>query len=86
MFHQAVAAASKNMVLIATYDFIWQNGKFSPLMEYVRTAVGGKLVNDHEKILDAIAANDPHAAEQAMVAHIEGLIGDVDKYWNAEKL
>ena len=82
MFHQAVAAASKNMVLIATYDFIWQNGKFSPLMEYVRTSVGGKLVNDHGKILAAIADNDPHAAEQAMVAHIESLIGDVDKYWS----
>lgn len=80
-FHRAIAAASKNKVLAAAYDFIWQNGKFSPIMEYVRTAVGGKVAVDHGKILSAIAARHSAEAEQAMVAHIDSLISDVNKYW-----
>ena len=81
-FHRAIAAASKNKILAAAYDFIWQNGKFSPFIEYIRNYVGGKIVIDHGKILSAIVQRNPHEAEQAMIAHIESLIDDVDKYWN----
>lgn len=81
IFHRAIAAASKNKVLAAAYDFIWQNGKFSPIMEYVRTAVGGKVAVDHGRILSAIAAGHSTEAEQAMVAHIDSLINDVNQYW-----
>jgi len=82
VFHRAVAAASKNEVLAAAYDFIWQNGKLSPVMEYIRMYVNGKIVIDHSKILSAIEANSPQEAELLMVSHIESLIDDVQQYWN----
>jgi DNA-binding FadR family transcriptional regulator len=81
VFHQAVAHASKNDVLSAAYDFIWQNGKFSPVMEYIRISVGGKMAVDHSRILEAIIAKDAVLAEQLMVMHIDGLIDDANKYW-----
>lgn len=81
-FHRAIGRASKNSVLAAAYDFIWQNGKLSPVMEYVRTYVGGTISSDHRKILDAIVAKDSEGAEKAMVRHIESMIGDVNKYWS----
>lgn len=81
VFHQAVAQASKNDVLSAAYDFIWQNGKYSPVMEYIRISVGGKMAVDHSRILEAIIAKDAVLAEQLMVMHIDGLIDDANKYW-----
>lgn len=81
-FHRAIAKASQNSVLAAAYDFIWQNGKFSPVMEYVRTYVGGTISADHRKILEAIVSRDSENAERAMVRHIESMIGDVNKYWS----
>lgn len=81
-FHRAIGRASKNSVLAAAYDFIWQNGKFSPVMEYIRTYVGGTISSDHRKILEAIIARDSEGAEQAMVRHIESMIGDVNRYWS----
>ncbi len=81
-FHRAIAKASKNKVLAAAYDFISQYGKLSPVMEYIRKSVGGTVAVDHAKIVDAIAAGDSHGAEMAMVAHVESLIGDVEKYWS----
>lgn len=82
VFHQAVARASKNDVLAAAYDFIWQNGKFSPVMEYIRISVGGKMAVDHNRILEAIILRDAVSAEQLMVKHIDGLIDDANKYWS----
>ena len=83
LFHRSIAAASHNKVLAAAYDFIWQNGKYSGVMEHIRNYVGGGIVIDHGKILDAIINKQPHEAEQAMVLHIESLIDDVDQYWKA---
>ena len=82
LFHQALAKASKNKVLAAAYDFIWQNGRFSPVMEYIRTAVGGIMAVDHGKILNALLKRDPDEADKCMAAHIDSLIKDVQKYWD----
>lgn len=82
LFHQAVAKASGNKVLLAAYDFIWQNGKLSPVMEYIRTSVGGSLAVDHAKILEALFNHDPDEAEKRMVEHIDSLINDVRNYWH----
>jgi len=82
LFHQTLAKASKNKVLAAAYDFIWQNGRFSPVMEYIRSAVGGVIAVDHGKILDALLKHNPDEAEKCMTAHIDSLINDVQKYWD----
>ncbi|MFZ5647541.1 MAG: FCD domain-containing protein [Bacillota bacterium] len=84
-FHRLVALAGKNRVLAAALDLISHDGQLSPILEYIRTRVGGKLVVGHGKILKAIRDRDPDAAERAMVEHIESLIDDVSKYWSSVK-
>ena len=81
-FHQCVARASKNMVLATAYDFIWQNKKLSPVMEFIRLNVGGRVVVDHDRIVQALVARDPDDAEVSMMQHIDSLIDDVNKYWH----
>ena len=81
LFHQSIARASKNRVLAAAYDFIWQNGSFSPVMEYIRSSVGGVIAADHKKILDALMERNPDEADKCMAEHIDSLISDVHKYW-----
>ena len=82
-FHQAIAKASKNLVLAAAFDLIWQNGKFTPVMEYIRTYVGGVLTVDHKSILTAIEDHNAALAEDCMVHHIDSLISDVNRYWSS---
>ena len=86
LFHQAIARASKNKVLAAAYDFIWQNGKLSPVMEYIRTSVGGTISVDHGKILEALIVRDPDLAEKRMMEHIDSLIIDVNNYWSQAEI
>jgi len=81
LFHLSIAKASKNTVLAAAYDYIWQHGRFSPVMEYIRSSVGSVIAADHKKILDAIIEKDPEEAERCMAEHIDNLISDVNKYW-----
>ena len=82
LFHQAIGKASKNKVLSAAYDFIWQNGRFSPVMEFIRIAVGGTISVDHGKILNALLERNAEKAVKCMANHIDSLIRDVEKYWN----
>lgn len=84
-FHRLIAVSAKNRVLAAALDLIRQDGQLSPILEYIRNKVGGKLVVGHGKILKAIADRDPAGAEQAMIEHIESLIDDVQKYWSLTK-
>ena len=81
-FHRAIASASKNPILAAAYDVIWQNGKYSPVMEYIRNSVGGVLVVDHKSILTSIENRDSKEAERRMVHHIESMLDDVNRYWS----
>jgi len=81
-FHKLVSESAKNKVLAAALDLIRHDGQLSPILEYIRTEVGGRLVVGHGKILSAIRDRDPDGAEQAMVDHIESLIEDVQKYWS----
>jgi len=83
LFHQAIGKASKSKVLAAAYDFIWQNGRFSPVMGNIRITVGGIIAADHGKILNAIIKRDVNEADKCMTLHIDSLINDVQKYWNS---
>ena len=51
-------------------------------MEYIRLAVGGVIAVDHWNILDALIRRDPDEAEKCMTAHIDGLLNNVQKYWD----
>ena len=81
-FHRSIAVAAQNRVLVAAIDLIRQDGQLTPIMEYIRRRVGSTMVADHMQILARIAARDAQGAEEAMVAHIDGLITDVGKYWD----
>ncbi|MHB8917404.1 MAG: FadR/GntR family transcriptional regulator [Desulfocucumaceae bacterium] len=84
-FHRLISIAAKNRVLSAALDLIRQDGQLSPILEYIRTKVGSRLVVGHGQILRAISDRDPAGAEQAMINHIESLIDDVQKYWSRVK-
>ncbi len=81
-FHKTIAKIGSNKFLAAALDLIRQNGQLSPVFEYIREKVGSTVVADHKKILQALQKRDPAAAENAMAAHMENVIEDVNKYWN----
>jgi GntR family L-lactate dehydrogenase operon transcriptional regulator len=84
-FHKLISIAAKNKVLAAALDVIRHDGQLTPILEYIRTRVGGRLAVGHSKVLKAIRERDPAGAEQAMIEHIESLIDDVHKYWSLVK-
>lgn len=71
-FHQKVAAAAHNPVLAELYDY-FSDALRSTLSSVMRAPLPDavRLQNAaHVTIVDAIAARDPDAAEQAAVAHL----------------
>ncbi|MGB9867081.1 MAG: FCD domain-containing protein [Bacillota bacterium] len=80
-FHRLISEASRNRVLIAASRLVRQDGQMAPILEFIRRNIGSGVVQDHRKIFFAIEARDPDAAEGAMVAHIENVIKDVERYW-----
>ncbi|MGB9976236.1 FCD domain-containing protein [Thermovenabulum sp.] len=81
-FHKLIAQAARNRVLDAALDLIRQYGQLSPILEYIRLQVKGKMLSDHNKIYEAIEKRDEKAAEDAMIEHMENLMKDVEKYWD----
>ena len=81
-FHQALAEAAGNRVLRASLDLIRQDAQLAPILSYIRAQLHRQMFLEHKKIYDGVAANDPAAAEQAMITHIESIISDVKKYWD----
>ena len=70
-FHEAIARASHNAVYVRTLDalheILAQAREMTENIEWVRP----RALVDHERILAAIAAHDPAAAQQAMRDHME---------------
>lgn len=85
-FHKTIAVAGKNKVLAAALDLIRHDAQLSPILEYIRTQVGGELVVGHGEIVRAIKLRDPDQAERAMIEHIDSLIQDVKRYWSMAKI
>lgn len=73
-FHLAIVKASENTVLYSLMKIIVPDitGYFSKEHICDRTRAV-KLVNEHQKILDAIKKKDPEQALQALCAHYEAL-------------
>lgn len=80
-FHKLIARASRNPILESALNLIRQDGQLSPIMEYIRTKVGGTILHDHMRILRSIEEHYPDMAEKAMGDHMDSLIEDVNKYW-----
>jgi len=82
-FHKTIARIGGNKFLAAALDLIRQDGQLSPVFEYIREKVGSTVVTDHKKILEALRKRDVVEAENAMALHMENVIKDVKKYWDA---
>ncbi|MCF8011516.1 MAG: FCD domain-containing protein [Clostridiales bacterium] len=80
-FHKLVERAAKNKFLAASMNLIRQGKQISYILENIRKEVKGTLAVEHTAILKEIINRNPEGAEEAMIAHIESLVSDVDKYW-----
>lgn len=83
-FHAELAKIAGNKTLAAAIGLIRQDHQLSPVLEIIRRKVGSKFYIDHKRIVEAIEHHDPVAAKNAMHRHINGLMQDVEKYWQDE--
>lgn len=82
-FHRGIATASRNSALLALYGILSTMGQQSELFEFVRSRVNAPYRPAHRSILEAISSHDPDEAERNMIRHMDALIEDVTKYWDA---
>jgi GntR family L-lactate dehydrogenase operon transcriptional regulator len=47
----------------------------------MRKSVGATYRTAHRSILEALRKHDPDEAERCMLAHVDGLMENVRKYW-----
>jgi GntR family transcriptional repressor for pyruvate dehydrogenase complex len=74
-FHRIVAEAAGNDLLLAFTGWTLDVLQPSLIAEISGTVRTEDIVAQHAAILDAIRAHDPAAAERAMRAHLEHLLG-----------
>ncbi len=84
MFHEAIAQAGKNSVLLATLKLVRQDVHIQHAFACIRRQEGSSLGGDHMPIYEAIAGRDPEAAEKAMLKHIDNIVRDVEHYAREE--
>jgi GntR family transcriptional repressor for pyruvate dehydrogenase complex len=82
-FHQTLAEASKNKVIVAALDVIYQHPDVMTSLEYIRAHAGSKMAEDHNPIIRSVAQGDAEAARSAMIQHINNVIEDVKAYLRA---
>jgi GntR family L-lactate dehydrogenase operon transcriptional regulator len=80
-FHDTIAEASGNSILAALVIMLRSQVWLNQVIAAIRTKVGGRLVVDHEQIINAIKMHKPDLARKAMEQHLDKLISDVDTYW-----
>ncbi len=80
LFHEAIARAGKNNVLLTTLKLVRQDVHIQQVFALIRQREGRILGGDHMPIYEAIARRNPEAAERAMLVHINNIIEDVEHY------
>jgi GntR family transcriptional repressor for pyruvate dehydrogenase complex len=80
-FHDTIAEGCGNSILSALVIMLRSQVWLNQVIAAIRTKVGGRLVVDHEAILNAIKTRKPELARKAMEQHLDKLISDVDRYW-----
>ncbi|MBE3520003.1 MAG: FCD domain-containing protein [Firmicutes bacterium] len=81
-FHRALARASKNPVLAAALDVIYNDPDIGMALEYIRRKRGSRMVEDHKNLLSYVERGDPEGARKAMTTHIDNVVRDVETYWD----
>ena len=77
LFHQAVTAAAHSAVMAQLMTFIAEMILETRMESLGQPGRPEQSLASHRKIADAIRAQDPEAAAEAMLSHIE-LVSDVD--------
>lgn len=82
-FHHALADASGNPVLAAAIRLVRSTEPRFPVFVMVRQSLGHKILEDHRRVYEAIAARDAAGARRRMRAHLNHVIEDVHAYWRS---
>ncbi len=90
LFHQRIAEATHNSVMVSVIDELWNMRELEPmwqkLQEHVdQAAVERPSLGDHRKIIEALAARSPEAARQAMRDHLERVKRDLLRLTTTEE-
>ncbi|MCL5046615.1 MAG: FCD domain-containing protein [Actinobacteria bacterium] len=85
-FHDLVAQASGNSVMKDVLILIRRESQLSRLVATIRQEVGGKLLLEHGEVLTMIKRREPGLAAAAMSKHIQGLVADVETFWEHIRL
>jgi GntR family L-lactate dehydrogenase operon transcriptional regulator len=86
-FHQAVAVASQNKLVISLFDlFSVSHSSLGQISHKVDQSQSSYRVEEHEQILEAIAEHDPDAAEHFMSKHLTAIIEDFEAALRSEDL
>lgn len=77
-FHVLIAKATRNGAIVDVVEHLWDVRERSPLCRAIfqraRDEGVQPMVDEHERIVDALRAHDPSAALKAMRAHLERVI------------
>jgi len=77
-FHHAIAAITRNNALIEAVDRLWELRRTSAeaalLHEKARSNNIKPVVEEHSRIVEALATRDPVAAREAMRAHLNKVL------------
>jgi GntR family transcriptional repressor for pyruvate dehydrogenase complex len=88
-FHLCIAASTRNGVLQAVVEDLWDRGRGAMwrLMEqhFQTPELQAATVNDHRAILEALAAHDPREARNAMRAHLKRVDHEFASGWEQVK-
>ncbi|MDN5301027.1 MAG: hypothetical protein PWQ60_541 [Thermoanaerobacteraceae bacterium] len=79
-FHRLIAVASKNKVLLRTIMLLREQNDLTRHFATVRKAIGGKLYDDHVRILEMIKAKDSRGAYRAIESHLNKMIKEFQNY------
>ena len=89
-FHVAIAEATQNAAIVYTVQTLWDarsgSTQAARTLQRVRDAGVRPRINEHQAVLDAIAAKNPEAARQAMRTHLIRVMDDLIEATKAEEL
>jgi GntR family transcriptional repressor for pyruvate dehydrogenase complex len=80
-FHMEIARATQNDAIVLMIEMLWDVRTRSPLchamLQRITAAGGTPRMTDHRLILDGIKARNPAAARDAMLGHLDRVLGDL---------
>lgn len=80
-FHMVIAQATRNSAIVSVIDELWELKINSPLnnrvFEKVRELGYRPRIEEHQAIIDAMRARNPHAARAAMRDHLGRVINEL---------